>query len=133
MSKRVSFSVRAGLAVACAALLVPLAAGAAEDLPFVDGPMWKTSAGPVKRAYLIGIANYMNVEYAYQTKFGPPKDDETTVQRFYEGVDDITLDEVVERIDRWYQTHPTQRDMTVLEVIWLDMVEPNLPESRQYE
>jgi len=122
-----------GLAGGVAALLLAGAAAAAEDLPFVDGESWKASAAPVKRAYLIGIGNYLNAEYAFQKTYGPPKDNQTTVQRMYEGIDDLTLDESVERIDRWYKANPDKQSWTVLEVIWVDMVEPNLPASRKYE
>ena len=122
------------VALSGALALVVLAGSAqAEDLAFVDGPMWKASAGPVKRAYLIGIGNYLNVEYAYQKKYGPPKDDQTTAQRMYEGFEDLTLDQVTERIDKWYEANPSKLDTAVLEVIWIDMVERNLPDSRQYE
>ena len=43
------------------------------------------------------------------------------------------LDQVSERIDHWYEANPSKLDTAVLEVIWIDMVEPNLPAERQYE
>ena len=130
MSRSVGSIARGLLAAATVLVTMPLAA-AGEDLPFVDGAHWRGSAAPVKRAYLIGVGNLLNAEYAYQQEKGPPPDGETTIQRFYEGIDDITLDAVVERIDRWYKEHPDQQETTVLEVIWLDMVEPNLPADRR--
>ena len=38
----------------------------------------------------------------------------------------------IERIDAWYRANPDQMDTKVVEVIWLDMVRPNLPDSRRY-
>ena len=122
-----------GLLVTAAALLAFAAPASAEDLPFVDGHMWVKTAKPLKRAYLIGIGNLINAEYAYQKEMGPPSDRSTSIQRAYEGIDDMTLDECVARIDAWYERNADKRDTTVLEVIWLDMVEPNLPASRRYD
>jgi hypothetical protein len=87
----------------------------------------------LKRAYLVGVSNLMSAEYVYQKEFGPPPDKQTTIQRLYEEIDEVTLDGAIDRIDKWYEDHPDQLDMTVLEVIWLDMVRPNLPESRRHD
>ncbi len=105
---------------------------AAEDIPFVDGTMWKKSAPILKRTYLVGFSNLLSAEYAVQKTFGPPPDDQTAIQRLYEEIDEVTLDEAVARIDAWYKANPDKMDTTVVEVIWLDMVRPNLPESRRY-
>jgi len=105
---------------------------AAEDVDFVAGKMWKSSRRNVKRAYLVGISNLMSAEYAYQKETGPPPDQQTTIRRLYEEIDDVTLDVAISRVDGWYEANPDKLDMTVLEVIWLDMVRPNLPESRRY-
>ena len=94
--------------------------------------MWKKSAPILKRTYLVGFSNLLSAEYAVQKTFGPPPDDQTAIQRLYEEIDDVTLDEAVSRIDAWYEANPDEMDTTVVEVIWLDMVRPNLPESRRY-
>jgi len=99
---------------------------ASDDVPFVDGEMWKATATPLKRAYLIGIANFLSAEYAFQQKNGFPPSSQSSVQNAYEGIDDMTLDQSIERIDAWFAKNPGKQDTTVLEVIWLDMVEPNL-------
>ena len=125
-----SSKVWASVAIAAAALVLASPA-AAEDVPLVDGTMWKKSAPILKRTYLVGISNLMSAEYAVQKEFGPP-DDQTAIQRMYEEIDDMTLNEAVEQIDAWYAANPGKMDTTVLEVIWLDMVRPNLPASRRY-
>lgn len=119
-------------AVIAAAALALAAPAAAEDVPFVDGTMWKKSAPILKRSYLVGISNLLSAEYAYQKEFGPPPDRQTAIQRLYEEIDDVTLDQAIERVDAWYAANPEKMDMTVIEVIWLDMVRPNLPASRRY-
>ena len=124
---RVVWTLLAAVAVAWSAPAV-----AEEDVPLVDGKIWGDSAPVLKRSYLIGVSNLMSVEYMYQVKFGPPSDKQTTIRRLYEEIDDVSLDNAIDRIDKWYKDHPDQMDMTVLEVIWLDMVQPNLPASRTY-
>ena len=121
-----------GALLASVFLVWSMPAGA-EDVPFVDGKSWKKSAPILKRSYLVGVSNLMSAEYAYQQTFGPPPDNQTTIQRLFEEIDEVTLDEAIDRIDKWYEGHPDQMDTTVLEVIWLDMVRPNLPASRRYD
>ncbi len=119
------------LALSTAALSLASPA-AADDVPFVDGTMWKKSAPLLKRTYLVGFSNLLSAEYAYQKSFGPPADRQTTIQRLYEEIDDVTPDGAVERIDAWYQANPDQLNTTVVEVIWLELVRPNLSDSRLY-
>lgn len=120
-------------ALAAALCLAYSAVASAENVPLVDGVIWGKSAPILKRSFLIGVSNLMTVEYLYQQKFGPAPDYQTTVRRLYEGVDDVTLDETIRRIDAWYKEHPEEMSTTVLEVIWVDMVRPNLPEERIYD
>jgi hypothetical protein len=117
---------RAVLIAAIAILGANPVAASEGDVPFVDGTMWKATAAPLKRAYLIGIANFLSAEYAFQKKNGFPPDSQSSIQTVYEGIDDMTLDQSIARIDGWYVKNPGKDDTTVLEVIWLDMVEPNV-------
>jgi hypothetical protein len=121
--------IAAGVVAGVLALTSP---AAAEDVPFVDGTMWKKSAPILKRTYLVGFSNLLSAEYAYQKAFGPPPDRQTAIQRLYEEIDDVTLDGAIAKIDAWYGANPEQMDTTVVEVIWLQMVRPNLSESRRY-
>jgi hypothetical protein len=117
---------RAVLIAAIAILGANPVAASEDDVPFVDGTMWKATATPLKRAYLIGIANFLSAEYAFQHKNGFPPSSQSSIQTVYEGIDDMTLDQSIARIDGWYVKNPGKDDTTVLEVIWLDMVEPNV-------
>ena len=66
--------------VAIFATSVAFAAPAgAEDVPYIDGKLWKDSAPILKRTYLIGISNLMSAEYAYQKEYGPPPDDQSPI------------------------------------------------------
>jgi hypothetical protein len=111
-------------------LALGLAQGASaeeNEVPFVDGTMWGDTAPVLKRAYLVGISNLLSAEYAYQKSKGFPSDSHSSIRRVWEGIDEMSLDECVERIDAWYEKNPGRKSETVMEVIWLDMVAPNLP------
>ncbi|MBW2272320.1 MAG: hypothetical protein JRG96_03545 [Deltaproteobacteria bacterium] len=120
----------AGALIASLVALLGLAqtSGAEEaEVPFVDGKMWGETAPVLKRTYLVGISNLLAAEYLYQKKKGFPSDKHSSIRRVYEGIDEMSLDECIERIDAWYEKHPDRSDETVMGVIWLDMVVPNLP------
>ena len=101
-----------------------MSASLAEEIPLVDGKLWLKSSTDDKHSYLIGVSNFLSVEYAYQKAASKPvADEQSTVRRFFEDIDDMSLDEVTRRIDSWYRNHPDRLDSAVLNVIWVDMVE----------
>jgi len=124
MSKQLKFS---AFAIVCSiALLVslPYATLASEDIPLVDGELWKQSSVAEKKSYLVGAGNLMVVEYLYQNGSKQvPSDDQTVVQRMYKATDGVTLDGLIGQIDQWYQKHPDKMKEPVLVVIWHEIVE----------
>jgi hypothetical protein len=113
------------LLVAGIALTATWPAAAADEVPLVDGKVWGKSAPVLKRSYLIGVANILSAEYAFQKQNGFPDEGKSSIRDAYENIDDITLDQSVARIDAWYAKNPDKLETTVLDVIWIDMVEPN--------
>ena len=117
----------AAIVIVCAtALLVslPAAGSASEDVPLADGELWSKSSRPEKVAYIVGAGNMMVVEYLYQEGAKQkPTDDQTIIQRLYNASDGISLDEIIDRIDQWYKTHPDKMKEPVLVVIWNELVE----------
>jgi len=111
--------------VVTAVLSTALAATSlAEDIPLVDGELWSKSSTDEKHSYLIGISNFLAIEYAYQQESKQPvTDDQSIIRRFFEDIDDISLDQITARIDAWYKKNPNRLDSAVINVIWVDMVE----------
>jgi hypothetical protein len=120
--RKFSATLLSGLAAA-ALVLIP-APGHAKDLQQVDGQLWQTQSEIVKQAYLVGINNLIDAEYAYQKKFASPKPSskQTLIQRMYESGDGETIDSVVEAVDAWYAAHPKELKKAVLDVLWLTYV-----------
>ena len=109
--------------------LMALAGGVwADEAPVVTGEHWTRSSDDVKKAYLIGIDNLLQVETAY---FGanPPSDDQSFVPRLARGLRGQTLDSVREALDRWYAANPGRLQRPVLETIWFEIVVPGLKKT----
>jgi hypothetical protein len=116
---------RALALAACATLLLVAGAANADEVPMVTGEHWTKSSDELKKAYLIGIANVLQVEHAYEVAT-PPTDKQSLVPRMAKGLKGQTLDSVRERLNRWYAAHPDQLQRPVLETIWFEIVVPGL-------
>ncbi len=101
----------------------PLTAAPSDPAPIITGKHWTESDANLKKAYLLGIANVLEVERAYQQRRAVP-DSQTLVPKFSTGLQNQTLDSVRETVDRWYAANPTQLDRPVVETIWFEIVMP---------
>ncbi len=94
----------------------------AEDIPIVNGQHWTKSSLAEKKAYLVGLSNMLDLEYAFQKRSGnPPSDKQSLVRRLYESTDSSTLDGAIAQIDGWYKANPNKQTRTVLAIIWTEI------------
>ena len=103
-----------------AALAVPAWAQRASGV--VDGNLWLSSTPEVRKAFLVGAGNMMALETAYAKKKGTPvapASDMTT-----KAISGLTLDQMSDRITGWYEANPNRRNMPVMGVVWVDIVQP---------
>ncbi|KAF7962452.1 hypothetical protein AWV80_21630 [Cupriavidus sp. UYMU48A] len=96
----------------------------------VTGKQWTESSEQMKKAYLVGIANVVQVDVAYHAGNTPP-DSQTIVPRLARGLKGHTLDSVRQGLDRWYAANPDRLQRPVLETIWFEMVVPGLQANKQ--
>jgi hypothetical protein len=115
--------------VAIVALAMGWGSVRAEEVPMVTGEHWTRSAEPLKKAYLVGIANLIQVETAYQAT-NAPTDAQSIVPRIARGLKGHTLDSVREGLDRWYAANPDRVQRPVIETIWFELVLPGLQKNR---
>lgn len=118
-------------AVSATCMVVALAcsnAGAA-DVPLVDGTHWSKSTEDVKKAYLVGMANVIQIETAYHAD-NPPPDSASFSPRIAKGMKGQTLSSVLETLDKWYAVHPDRLQRPVVETIWFEIVVPGLKASK---
>ncbi len=112
-------------AAACLALAMASGMARADEVPLVTGKQWTESTEQMKKAYLVGIANVVQVDVAYHAGNVPP-DSQTIVPRLARGLKGHTLDSVRDGLDRWYAAHPDRLQRPVIETIWFEMVVPGL-------
>jgi len=120
---------RSAMAVTCMTLAMVWGTARADEVPLVTGKHWTDSSEQQKKAYLLGIANLVQVEIAYQAGNSPP-DAQSLISRFARGLNGQTLDTVRAQLDRWYAAHPDQAQRPVIETIWFEIVVPGLQKNR---
>ena len=120
---------RAAFFAACAMLAFAWGSIQAQEIPVVTGEHWTRSSDQQKNAYLIGIANAIQVEHAYEGA-NPPSDTQSIVPRLAKGLKGETLDSVRNGLDRWYAAHPDKLQRPVIETIWFEMVVPGLAKAK---
>jgi hypothetical protein len=120
---------RMAMFLSCMTLGVMWGNASAADIPVITGEHWTASSEEVKKAYLIGIANLVQVETAYYAG-KPPKDAQNFVPRLVKGLQGQTLDSVREDLNRWYAGNPDQLQRPVIETIWFEMAVPGLQKRK---
>ena len=119
---------RTALCGAGMALAMLLGAARADEVPMVTGEHWTKSSEEVKKTYLVGIVNLMQVEIAYFAA-NPPPESQSFVPRVAKGLKGQTLDSVRDALDKWYAAHPEQVRRPVIETLWFELVLPGLQKS----
>ena len=109
--------------IACAVLLAVTTTVRADEVPIVNGEHWTKSSEQVKKAYLVGVANILQIEAAYQGP-NPPSDAQSLVPMAAKGLRGHTLDSVRSAVDSFYAAHPERLQRPVVEVIWYEVVVP---------
>ncbi len=103
----------------------------AAEVEIVTGEHWVKSTQELKKAYLIGVANVLQIERAYHgRRNNPPSDSQSLIPRMAKGLSGATLDGVSQGLDAWYAKNPQQLKRPVIEVIWFEMVVPGLRPSK---
>ncbi len=116
----------AALALSLLVATPVVVAASSDPAPIVTGKQWTESDASLKKAYLLGMANLIQVEQAYQQRRAPA-DNQTLIPRFAKGLQSHTLDSVRESLDSWYAANPSRLDRPVVETLWFEIVAPNAP------
>ena len=114
-----------------ASMMLAVVSGSAraQEIPVVTGDHWAQSTEQMKKAYLLGIANTVQVETAYAGA-NPPSDAQSLVPRVARGMKGETLDSVRQGLDKWYAANPGKLSRPVIETIWFEMVVPGLQKNK---
>jgi hypothetical protein len=120
---------RTAIFLACLVLALTWSHAGAADIPVITGEHWTTSSEEMKKAYLVGIANLLQIETAYHAE-NPPTDAQSIVPRLVKGLQGQTLDSVREGLNRWYAENPDQLQRPVIETVWFEMAAPGLQKHK---
>lgn len=126
---RMKTQLHSALLAVCATLAMAGGMARADEVPLVTGEQWTKSTAEVKKVYLIGIANTLQVESAYEGAT-PPGDAQSVVPRFTKGLKGQTLDSVKDRLDSYYAANPDKLKRPVIETVWFEIVVPATPKSK---
>ncbi|WP_375542249.1 hypothetical protein [Paraburkholderia sp. CNPSo 3274] len=99
----------------------------AEGIPIVTGQQWMASSEAEKKAYLVGIANLLDVERAYASAAANSND---IALSFGKGMQGQTLDSVRQGLDTYYAANPMMVQHPVIETLWFQMVAPGLKKNQ---
>ena len=120
---------RAAMFVVCLTLASLSGGARAQEVPMITGEHWTKSSDELKKAYLVGIANIVQVETAYAGA-NPPADTQSVLPRMVRGLKGQTLDSVRDALTKWYAAHPDQLQRPVIETLWFEMVVPGLQKNK---
>ena len=68
---------------------------------------------------------FRSIESYMMEKF-PELRRDSFVPKVVEGMADTPMNEVVDRVDRYYTMHPTQIEKPVTNVLWDEIIKPNI-------
>jgi hypothetical protein len=120
---------RSILLVTCMLLAMLSGTARGQEVPLVTGQHWVKSSEELKKVYLVGLANMVQVETAYGAA-NPPGEAQSIVARFARGLRGQTLDTVREGLNKWYASNPNRLERPVIETIWFEMVVPGLKTAK---
>ncbi|MEA3291975.1 MAG: hypothetical protein U9Q71_06725 [Pseudomonadota bacterium] len=98
------------------------------ELPVINGEYWMASDSDSKLAFLMGMATMVKVE---QNLLGdpPPPGTVSFAPAIAKGIGDMTLTEVMNRVDALYADNPDRMDEAVIALIWQEIAIPRIEAS----
>ncbi len=124
MNQRKAWLTASIIGLLCLAVGAFDTAFAEEDTPLTDGTLWGESSHVEKTAYLVGAGNFPTVEYVVQQQSDTqPTDEQSSIRQFWDGLEDVSLNELIDAVDNFYQENPDKLTVPVLVVIWNSFVE----------
>ena len=108
--------------------LALLAGGTRAEVLMVNGEHWVKSSDEQKKAYLFGVANMAQIEFAYQGP-SPVHETQSAVTKMHKGLNGQTIDSVLAKLNAWYVAHADRLQQPVIETIWFEMVVPGLKKT----
>lgn len=94
-------------------------------MPVLKGDLWQKMTHDAKVAFIWGFGHVVSIEQYLMEKYPELKRD-SFVAKVVEGMANTPMNEVVARVDRYYEMHPNEIDKPVTSVLWDTMIRPNI-------
>jgi hypothetical protein len=94
-------------------------------MPILSGDLWQKMTHDTKVGFIWGFGHVVSIEQYLMEKYPELKRD-SFVPKVVEGMANTPMNEVVARVDRYYEMHPDQVAKPVTSVLWDEMIKPNI-------
>jgi hypothetical protein len=94
-------------------------------MPVLKGDVWQKMTHDSKVAFIWGFGHVVSIEQHLMEKFPELKRD-SFVAKVVEGMADIPMDNVIARVDDYYDANPNKIETPVTNVIWDLMIKSNI-------
>jgi len=98
----------------------------AAESKMLRGDVWQSMSPDEKIAFLWGAGQVVLVENELMKQMPELKVENFSAKVSEAGSDNIILDDLVVRIDSFYDTYPEKNTMPVIHVIWDTSIKPNI-------
>jgi len=109
-----------GVAFLFAALAAPAQAA---DVPIVTGEHWTKASEAEKKAFLVGAANVISIEY--ELRRDDLRQRPGMIAALVSNLQPMTLSDISQAVDAYYMANPGQTSRSVIEVIVTDIARSN--------
>ncbi len=122
--------VTTGLVLACLLLLgwglmaTPIQAKG-KEMRLLKGDLWQQMTLNSKVAFVWGMGHVVEIEKELMHRFPRLKRD-SFVLKVLEGMADVPMSTVVTEVDAFYQANPDKLSTPVVQVIWDQLIKPNI-------
>ncbi len=94
-------------------------------MPVLKGDLWQKMTQDEKVAFIWGFGHVVSIEHYLMGKYPELKRD-SFVAKVVEGMDNTPMNEVVDRVNRYYEMHTDDIEKPVTSVLWDTMIRPNI-------
>lgn len=113
--------------LACSVACAQTAAPPLRETPVMTGASWQQLNPNEKVAFIWGVGQLAAVERYWANRRG---DTDVLGYRFAQGIAGVSMNDIIQRVNRYYENNPDQLDKPVLRVVWETVAKPNLAMKR---
>ncbi len=98
------------------------------ETPVLTGDIWRRMSDDAKVAFVWGVGQGSQIDYNIRAEAGRAtraKSDDFS-DKVVEGMSGMSMNRIVNTIDTYYQTHPDRLQQPVMQVMWDNVIRPNL-------